>query len=87
MMRDRFWLVLGVLLVALVVGFANIGSRGVTKRGAPASLAERVADLPNRLMEEIADMTRNLTEAMGSAQSAPTVAAADAPASKPPDKQ
>jgi hypothetical protein len=86
-MRDRFWLVLGVLLVAVIVSFASIGSRGVAKHDAPASLAERVTELPNRLMEELADMTRNLTEAMGSTQSAPPVAAADAPATKTPDKQ
>jgi hypothetical protein len=86
-MRDRFWLVLGVLLVAVIVSFASIGSRGVARRGVPASLAERVTELPNRLMEELADMTRNLAEAMGSTQSTPPVAAADAPASKTPDKQ
>jgi hypothetical protein len=86
-MRDRFWLVSGVLLVALIVSFATIGSRGMAKRGAPASLAERVTELPNRLMEELADMTRNLTEAMGSTQSAPPVAAAEAPPSKTSDKQ
>ena len=86
-MRDRFWLVLGVLLVALIISFASIGSRGVAKRGVPASLAERVTNLPNQLMEELADMTRNLTEAMGSTQSAPPVAAADTPATKTPDKQ
>ena len=86
-MRDRFWLVLGLLLVAVIVSFASIGSRGVAKRGAAGSLAERVAELPNRLMEELADMTRNLTEAMGGAQVAPPVAAADAPAAKTPDKQ
>ena len=86
-MRDRFWLVLGVLLVALIVSFATIGSRGMAKHGAPASFAERVAALPHRLMDELADMTHNLIEAMGSGQSAPAVAAADAPASKPPDKQ
>ena len=33
-MRDRFWLVLGVLLVAVIVSFASIGSRGVAKHGA-----------------------------------------------------
>jgi hypothetical protein len=86
-MRDRFWLVLGVLLVAVIVSFASIGSRGMAKRGAPASLVERLTELPNQLMEELADMTRNLTEAMGSTQSAPTVAAADAPPTKTPDKQ
>jgi hypothetical protein len=86
-MRDRFWLVLGVLLVAVIVSFASIGSRGVAKRGVPASLAERVTNLPNQLMEELADMTRNLTEAMGSTQSAPPIAAADTPATKTPDKQ
>jgi hypothetical protein len=86
-MRDRFWLVLGVLLVAVIVSFASIGSRGVAKRGVPASLAERVTNLPNQLMEELADMTRNLTEAMGSTQSPPPVAAADAPVTKTPDKQ
>jgi hypothetical protein len=59
----------------------------VAKRGVPASLAERVTNLPNQLLEELADMTRNLTEAMGSTQSAPPVAAADAPATKTPDKQ
>src|ERR1700722_12573025 len=53
-MRDRFWLVLGVLLVALIISFASIGSRGVAKRGVPASLAERVTNLPNQLMEELA---------------------------------
>src|SRR5450755_477186 len=52
-MRDRFWLVLGVLLVAVIVSFASIGSRGVAKRGAPVSFAERVTELPNRLMEEL----------------------------------
>ena len=86
-MRDRFWLVVGVLLVAVIVSFATIGSRGVAKHGVPASLAERVTNLPNQLMEELADMTRNLTEAMGSTQSPPPVAAADAPATKTPDKQ
>jgi hypothetical protein len=30
-MRDRFWLVLGVLLVAVIVSFASIGSRGMAK--------------------------------------------------------
>jgi hypothetical protein len=86
-MRDRFWLVLGVLLVAVIVSFASIGSRGMAKRGAPASLVERVTNLPNRVMEELADMTRNLTEAMGSTQSAPSIAAADAPATNTPDKR
>jgi hypothetical protein len=38
-------------------------------------------------MEELADMTRNLTEAMGSTQSAPSIAAADAPATNTPDKR
>ena len=86
-MRDRFWLVLGVLLVALIISFASIGSRGVAKRGVPASLAERVTNLPNQLMVELADRTPNLTDAMGTTQYIPPVAAADTPATKTPDKQ
>jgi hypothetical protein len=80
--------VLVILLVAVVVSFATIGSRGLAKRGVPASFAERVVGLPHQLMEDLADMTRNLAEAMGDGgQSAPPVAAADTPASKTPDKQ
>jgi uncharacterized coiled-coil protein SlyX len=84
-MRDRFWLVLGVLLAAVIVSFGTIGSRGASQHGLIVGLADQVAELPGQVIAELRDMTRNLVDAMGGAQSSPTVAAADEPATKPPD--
>ena len=80
-MRDRFWLVLGVLLAAVIVSFGTMGSRDVAKRG----LVDQLVELPGEVFAELRDMTRNLADAMGGGQSSPAVAAADEPATKKPD--
>ncbi len=52
-MRERVWLVAGVLLVAVIVAFTSLGSRGRQKHGLAADFADQVEDLPYRLGVEV----------------------------------
>lgn len=80
-MRERFWSVLGLILLVLVICFATIGTRSVMGRGLP----EAVTDLPHRLIAELGDVSVSLAALLsGTPQSEPPVAAAETP-QKPKD--
>jgi hypothetical protein len=89
-MQERFWLVLAILGILVMVSFFSVGTRGVPHHGEAANIVDRVAALPNRLLSGMREMGESLAELMtGSPQSTPPVAAADAPGkrSDPPARQ
>lgn len=63
-MRERFWLVLGVLLVAIIAGFAVTGSRGALSHGGGARFVGMVEELPGKLFGDLRDMTVSLAESL-----------------------
>jgi hypothetical protein len=62
-MRERFWLVVVVLLVLVAAGFASVGSRGVADhRG--ARLYGKAQEFADRLYGDVRDMTMSLAESL-----------------------
>jgi hypothetical protein len=64
MTREPFWLVLGLLLVVIVAGFAVMGSRGELSHGRGAQIIGMAEDLPGKLFGDLRDMTVSLAESL-----------------------
>jgi hypothetical protein len=83
-MRERFWLMLGVILVLIVVGFASLVTRGSATHGQDRRLADQMAALPGKLFANLRDMTRNFADSLsGLPQNSSPVTAAEATHAQP----